>query len=76
MLIVIGLLLVAVLVLLVMYILGRQPRPTGKTRAGEDALDILARRYARGEISKEEYDEMRRALQPEVEEAEGREITT
>lgn len=28
----------------------------------EDALEILKKRYARGEISKKEYDEMRRDL--------------
>ncbi len=33
------------------------------TRRGETPLEILKTRYARGEISKEEYERMRRELQ-------------
>jgi putative membrane protein len=32
-------------------------------QSGKTVLDILKERYARGEISREEYDEMRRDLQ-------------
>jgi len=32
-------------------------------RGSESALDILQKRYARGEMSKEEFQDMRRALQ-------------
>lgn len=32
-------------------------------RVPEDARDILDRRYASGEISKEQYEEMRRTLE-------------
>jgi putative membrane protein len=35
-------------------------RPDGS--ASDDALDILKERYARGEITKEQYDRMRRDL--------------
>jgi putative membrane protein len=34
----------------------------GSAAGGEDALDILKKRYARGDISKDEYEEMRRDL--------------
>ncbi len=36
--------------------------PTSALPPGESALDILRKRYARGEITKEEYDDMRRAI--------------
>ena len=35
---------------------------TDAPRAGSKALDILQERYAKGEISKEEYDERRKTL--------------
>ena len=45
-------------VFLVRYLVRR-----GRTSGGEDsALEILRRRYANGEISKEEYEEKRRDL--------------
>ncbi len=31
--------------------------------SGDDALEILKKRYARGEITKEQYDQMRKDLQ-------------
>ena len=31
--------------------------------SGEDALDILRKRYARGEITKEQFDQMRKDIQ-------------
>jgi putative membrane protein len=33
-----------------------------KTTTGKDALDIIKERYARGEITKQEYDEIKRDL--------------
>jgi putative membrane protein len=42
----------------------RQRRESTGTRAGRpDALEILRERYARGEISQEEYEQKRRDLQ-------------
>jgi putative membrane protein len=49
------------LVLVVRWLLDRG-RPGVGQGAGEAPLDILKRRYARGEIGKEEYDRMRRDL--------------
>jgi putative membrane protein len=49
------------LVLVVRWLLDRG-RPGVGQGAGEAPLDILKRRYARGEIGKEEYDRMKRDL--------------
>ncbi len=38
------------------------PRTNETLREREDALDILKKRYARGEITAEEFDEMRKRL--------------
>ncbi len=48
-------------VLLVLWIIGRGGR--GKRAQGEDsALEILNIRYAKGEITKEQYDEMKKDI--------------
>jgi uncharacterized membrane protein len=55
------LLVIAVVVLAVL--LGTRKRRTReRPEAGEDPLEILKRRYARGELSKEDYDRMKREL--------------
>ncbi len=38
-------------------------RASGGRASGEDAMDVLRRRYANGEISREEYQRMRQDLQ-------------
>ena len=48
--------------LLVVWLVRNTGRSSGATSGGESPLDILKKRYARGEISKEQYDEMRRDL--------------
>ena len=45
------------IVYLVKVIVGREKRTTGET-----ALDILKKRYAKGEISKEEFEEKKKDL--------------
>jgi len=42
---------------------GNPGRQTAEERPTESALDILKKRYARGEISKQEFEEMRRDIQ-------------
>ena len=42
---------------------GQPGGPPGPWPRKDDALEILKRRYARGEISKEEYEERRRDLE-------------
>lgn len=52
-------LLLVLLVLLVLWLLRKIREGEG---GGPDALEILRRRYAGGEISREEFDRMRREL--------------
>jgi putative membrane protein len=52
--------LIAVAVLLFRVIVGTSQKPATPS---ETALDILKRRFAAGEITREQYDEMRQALQ-------------
>lgn len=44
-------------------LLVRQVAQSRSTSAGETPLDVLKRRYAAGEITREEYEQMRRDLQ-------------
>ena len=50
---------------LVAYPLGWRPRfnQTGSAQTSQTPLEILKARYARGEISREEYDQMHRDLE-------------
>lgn len=49
------------IVLLVRWVAGSAAGPAA--RGGESALDILKRRYAAGEITREEYEQMRQVLE-------------
>lgn len=55
-----SILVIAGLVLLIRWLLAQGRSPGGG--GGKAPLDILKERYARGEISKEQYEQMRRDL--------------
>ncbi len=59
--IVVWLLLIAVVVAVV-YFMARQRGGGGSSSTWETPLEVLKKRYARGEISKEEYERMKRDL--------------
>ena len=60
-----GLILTFVIVGAIAYALGWRPQfnQSGPARTGQTPLEILQARYARGEISREEYEQMRRDLE-------------
>lgn len=65
MMIVFWLLVIAVVVILARWLMDRSGSTREKVeRKEESAIDILNRRYARGEIDRQEYEEKRRDLQP------------
>jgi len=49
---------IAAIVLLVRWLMQFSPG----VRSGKDALDILKERYARGDLSRDEYEKMRREI--------------
>lgn len=49
------------LIMIIVWAFGRSKGPEEKTKE-ESALDILKKRYARGEINKEEFEEKKRDL--------------
>ena len=60
-----GLILVLVIVSTIAYALGWRPqfKQTRPAQTSQTPLEILKARYARGEISREEYDQMRKDLE-------------
>jgi putative membrane protein len=50
-------------VLLVIWLIKQLKGPRGPATAGETPLEILKTRYARGEITREQYKEMREELE-------------
>ncbi|HLO17658.1 MAG TPA: SHOCT domain-containing protein [Anaerolineales bacterium] len=60
-----GLIVPLVLIGAVAYALGWRPQfnQSGPAQTGQTPLELLKARYARGEISREEYDQMRRDLE-------------
>lgn len=59
---------IAGIVLLIRWLVtaGHSGRATDVTHHTDTALDILNKRYARGEITKQEFEEIRQALQTRV----------
>ncbi|MBW2058069.1 MAG: SHOCT domain-containing protein [Deltaproteobacteria bacterium] len=53
---------VALVVVILVLAWPRLTHDTGERNPGESPLDILKKRYARGEIGKEEFEEKRRDL--------------
>ncbi len=56
---------VLVLVLCLYFMFGRSGARPGETPSGKDgdsALDILKKRYAKGEITKEEYEQIKKDI--------------
>jgi putative membrane protein len=53
---------IAVIVALVYFMRHLSRTSAGRQNAGETPVDILKKRYARGEITKEQYDRMKEDL--------------
>jgi putative membrane protein len=57
-----GLIVLAVWLITVLFPAGPQPPANDTRRTHVGARDILDQRYARGELTREQYDEMRQTL--------------
>ncbi|MGM0760474.1 MAG: SHOCT domain-containing protein [Thermodesulfobacteriota bacterium] len=57
------LIILAVIILIVLISKNRRSRTSGNSSGRETPLDILKKRYARGELSKEEFERMKEDLQ-------------
>ena len=57
-----GILLLAVWLITVLFPAGPQPPSGNAPQSPEKARDILDQRYARGELTRAQYDEMRRTI--------------
>lgn len=54
---------IVLLVAIIFWIVRAAQRSGNQSSQSESAMDILKKRYARGEISKEEFEERKNALQ-------------
>ena len=57
------LIILAMIILVIVILKRRRPEPGENTSSRETPLDILKKRYARGELTKEEFERMRQDLQ-------------
>ncbi|MCH7495462.1 MAG: SHOCT domain-containing protein [Candidatus Marinimicrobia bacterium] len=53
---------IIVLVLILYFVFGQDKWRRSGSESGDSALEILKKRYAKGEISKEEFEETRKDL--------------
>jgi putative membrane protein len=58
-----GMLLFAILIAVLVYWLAREAKSKTKGMSGETPLDILKKRYARGEITKDEFERIKKDLE-------------
>jgi putative membrane protein len=56
------LILLGVIVWAVVTIINKNQTGTGNNQLGESSIDILKKRFAKGEITKEQYDQMKTVL--------------
>jgi putative membrane protein len=55
--------LIIVAVVLLIYLASQSSKSSGEKKTSETPMDILKKRYAKGEINKEEFDRMKQDLQ-------------
>jgi putative membrane protein len=60
---IIWLVIIAAIIWVVVSLIGRSKRGEENVHPTESALDILKKRYAKGEITKEQFDQMKKDLE-------------
>ena len=58
-----GMLLIVILIVAAIYWLAREAKSKTKSLSGETPLDILKKRYAGGEITKDDFERMKKDLE-------------
>ncbi len=59
---IIGLIVVVVIIAVLIYLLNKEDRDKGMKSESKSAEKLLDERYARGEITREEYEEMKKEI--------------
>lgn len=57
-----GMWFIPILIILVIYFLVKNNSQTKNTQSSESPIDILKKRYAKGEITKEQFEEMKKNI--------------
>ena len=57
-----GVIFIGLIIWIVIFVVNKSQNSNQSLPSGESPLDILRRRYARGEITKEEFEETKRNL--------------